>query len=150
MQEGGTRNGQPDRTHGPQAEEPSDVALSWGFGAWYVMLLTYWILMIASYAAHHRNSPPGLMQTINPYFLYGGLGIAAVFFIFLVRWWFYRRSLQKDPALRAAVDDERVQQSWLKAFRFAFFCLIGLFILTVFKTFPIPHGRCRKHRQCGP
>jgi O-antigen/teichoic acid export membrane protein len=109
--------------------------LFWGFGGWYVMLLTYWIISIASSFGHDGYASHGIIASINPYFLYGGLGVAAIFLFFLARWWLYKRGLQRDPALRAAVNDEFVQQSWLKAFRFAFFCLIALFVLNFFGFF---------------
>lgn len=99
------------------------------------MLLTHWTILIATSFAHGQDASYGNLTSINQYFLYGGLGVAAIFLFFLARWWLYKRSLQKDPALRDAVNDELVQQSWLKAFRFAFFCLIALFILSVFKFF---------------
>ena len=41
------------------------------------------------------------------------------FFIFFMRYLHYKRKLFKNPALRVAVDDERVRMSWLKAFRFS-------------------------------
>lgn len=46
-----------------------------------------------------------------------------------------QESLQKDPALRAAVNDELVQHSWLKAFRFSFFCIIAVLVLRFFVFF---------------
>jgi len=110
--------------------------LFWGFGGWYVMLLTHWTILIAVSFAHGQDASYGNLTSINQYFLYGGLGVAAIFLFFLARWWLYKRSLQKDPALRAAVNDELVQQSWLKAFRFAFFCLIALFVLHIFAYIP--------------
>lgn len=103
--------------------------LFWGFGGWYVMLLTHWIILIAGSFGHDGYAIRGIIGSINPYFLYGGLGAAAIFLFFLARWWLYKRGLRNDPALRAAVNDELVQQSWFKAFRFAFFCLIALFVL---------------------
>jgi hypothetical protein len=106
--------------------------LFWGFGGWGGMLLAYLAIDIAVSVAHRQGADYGIIKSINHYFLYGGLGVAAIFLFFLARWWLYKRGLQKDPALRAAVNDELVQQSWLKAFRFAFFCLTALFVLHIF------------------
>lgn len=110
--------------------------LFWGFGGWYVLLLTHWVILMAVTFAHDKDANRGILTSINQYFLYGGLGVAAIFLFFLARWWLYKRGLQKDPALRAAVNDELIQQSWLRAFRFAFFCLIALFVLGILELFP--------------
>jgi hypothetical protein len=109
--------------------------LFWGFGAWYMMLLTYYITLIASSFGHDGYSNHGIFYSINQYVLYGGLGVAAIFLFFLARWWLYKSGLRNDPSLRTAVNDELVQQSWFKAFRFAFFCLIALFVLNFFGYF---------------
>jgi len=106
--------------------------LFWGFGGWFVMFLIYWTISIAIAVAHDVDANQGSIGSINRYVLYGGVGIAAVFLFFLARWWLYKRSLQKDPVLRAAVNDELVEQSWLKAFRFSFFCFIALLVLNIF------------------
>lgn len=108
--------------------------LFWGLGGWSVLLLTYLAIDIAISASHSHGADYGIIKSVKQFFLYGGLGVAAVFLLFLARWWLYKKSLQKDPALRAAVNDELVQQSWLKAFRFAFFCLIAVFVLHIFAT----------------
>jgi uncharacterized membrane protein len=34
--------------------------------------------------------------------------------------------IMKDPLVRTAVNDERIRLNWLKAFRFAFYALIGI------------------------
>jgi hypothetical protein len=41
----------------------------------------------------------------------------------------YKKKLKKDPALRVAVNDERVRVNWLRAYRFAFYTLI---VITIF------------------
>jgi hypothetical protein len=50
------------------------------------------------------------------------------FMVVLVSWWriAFRRSAKKDPSLRIALKDERVKLSWLRAYRMAFFVLLGI------------------------
>jgi hypothetical protein len=48
---------------------------------------------------------------------------------FAVRYLLYRRTLQKTPSLRTAVNDERVKLNWLRAYRFA---LLTVVIVTLF------------------
>jgi hypothetical protein len=48
---------------------------------------------------------------------------------FLLKYWRFTWTLRKDPALRSAIDDERVSQSWFKAYRFAFFSIVVLHVL---------------------
>lgn len=48
---------------------------------------------------------------------------------FAVRYFLYRRTLQKAPSLRTAVNDERVKLNWLRAYRFA---LLTVVIVTLF------------------
>jgi hypothetical protein len=49
--------------------------------------------------------------------------------VFIVLYRVYKRKLRKDPALRAAVDDERVKVNWLKAYRFGFCTLVIITVL---------------------
>ncbi len=48
--------------------------------------------------------------------------------IFIIRYLLYKKKLRKDPSLLAAVNDERIKLNWLKAYRFAFFTIIGITI----------------------
>ncbi len=48
--------------------------------------------------------------------------------LFLIRYFLYKKGLQKDLSLRSAVNDERVKLNWLRAFRFAFFVVLGITI----------------------
>lgn len=54
-------------------------------------------------------------------------------FIFVVRYWIYKRKLWKKPSLRAAVNDERIRRNWLKAYRFAFY--ITVIVTVVWKLY---------------
>jgi len=49
--------------------------------------------------------------------------------VFVILYLLYKDKLRKDPALRAAVDDERVRINWLKAYRFAFYTLVVITVL---------------------
>ncbi len=74
-------------------------------------------------------------------------------FIFLTRFWLYKKKLKKDPSLPTAVYDERAKLNWLKAYRVAFFVTVGFTILrmspeffffrsvlSVFSRFNLPNG----------
>lgn len=63
-------------------------------------------------------------------FFYGALLIwLLTLLIFIVLYMLYKKKLKKDPALRVAVNDERVRVNWLRAYRFAFYTLI---VITIF------------------
>lgn len=63
-------------------------------------------------------------------FFYGALLIwLLTLLIFIVLYMLYKKKLKKDPALRVAVNDERVKANWLRAYRFAFYTVI---IITIF------------------
>ena len=44
--------------------------------------------------------------------------------VFMVGYWIYRGLLIRNESLRAAVNDERVKSSWLKAYRIAFIVVV--------------------------
>lgn len=69
--------------------------------------------------------------------------------VFAVLYFLFKRKLRRDPALRTAIDDERVRTDWLKAYRFAFLTTVVVAVLskaaeTVFApalirgSFPLP------------
>lgn len=69
--------------------------------------------------------------------------------VFVGLYLLYKRKLRQDPALRTAIDDERVRIDWLKAYRFAFLTTVVVTVLlkaaeTVFApalirgSFPLP------------
>jgi hypothetical protein len=49
--------------------------------------------------------------------------------IFFVRFILFKLSIRKDPSLHDAVDDERVKTSWLRAYRTAFYVIVGVHIV---------------------
>lgn len=48
--------------------------------------------------------------------------------IYIIVYLIYKWKIMKDPSVQTAVNDERVRLDWLRAFRFAFFTLIGITI----------------------
>lgn len=46
--------------------------------------------------------------------------------VMLAVFWLYKNMLKKDPLLRLAVNDERIRENWLKAYRFSFFMILGI------------------------
>jgi hypothetical protein len=50
--------------------------------------------------------------------------------VFVVLYLLYKRKLRRDPALRIAIDDERVRTDWLKAYRFAFLTTVMIAVLS--------------------
>lgn len=59
--------------------------------------------------------------------------LAALMLLFLfIRYALFRTSTLKDPALRAAVDDERIRTGWLRAYRAAFYVIVGIHVVWLF------------------
>ena len=61
---------------------------------------------------------------IRVIFEVGGAILLVLFLLLLVRYVLFRASTLRDPALRRAVDDERIRLHWLRAYRLAFFSLL--------------------------
>lgn len=79
-----------------------------------------------------------------PFFTIAGILAALLLLILLTRYLLFRASTLKDPSLRRAVDDERVRQNWLKAYRAAFFTMVGIhlayfFLVYQFYDLGLPH-----------
>jgi hypothetical protein len=64
-----------------------------------------------------------------PFYYWAFLVWLLTLIVFVVLYMLYKRRLRKDPALRAAIDDERVRVNWLKAYRFAFCTLVVIIVL---------------------
>ena len=116
-----------------------------GYGVWHGMFLLYGIIEGIFWSLRRRpNTVHAFLEKIGPYYLYFGLFVFLIFIFFLVKWWLFKKSLKKDPALQSAVNDELVKQNWLKSYRFSFFCTTGLLvflhIVRIYDSF-IAHGR---------
>jgi hypothetical protein len=79
-----------------------------------------------------------------PFLVISGTMAALLLLILITRYLLFKASTLKDPALRPAVDDERIRQNWLKAYRTAFFTMVVihtayLFFFTQFITLGLPH-----------
>jgi hypothetical protein len=67
-----------------------------------------------------------------PFFPTSGIIAALLLLILIVRYLLFKASTLKDLALRPAVDDERVRQNWLKAYRTAFYTMVGIHVAYLF------------------
>ena len=74
---------------------------------------------------------------------------ALMLLLFIARYWLYKKKLKIDLSLRFAVNDERVNLNWLKAYRVAFIVVISITIFWnwhYYLFFPLkwkvmlPHG----------
>jgi len=83
------------------------------------------LLQIFPVYERHENFWINLWYAIGLTALLICLGLVA-------RYLHLRISLKKDRSLIQAVDDERIRISWLKAYRFAFYLMIGIHCLVVF------------------
>ena len=91
--------------------------------------IAFVLLIIPSFFPSARQK--GWVMRRSPFsFFYGALLIwLLTLLIFIVLYMLYKKKLKKDPALRVAVNDERVKVNWLRAYRFAFYTM---FIITIF------------------
>ncbi len=104
--------------------------------------LCLWVLnpTIISLQFQWRDAAP-YIRRIQSYLK--GLWIAGIIIlsIYIIIYLAYRVKIMKDPFVRTAINDERIRLNWLKAFRFAFYTLIGI---TVFwhwwETSYVPAG----------
>ncbi len=85
------------------------------------LALSFW----PSLLIHLRLSGDWVLGTLK---ISGVLAIVLLLFLF-TRYVLFRAATLKDPALRKAVDDERIRRSWLKAYRAAFFVMVGIHVL---------------------
>lgn len=95
-----------------------------------------------------------LIRTLSNDLFYGAVYLwLLTIFIFIIRFWLYKKKLKKESSLHTAVYDERVNLNWLKACRVAFFVTVGLTILRmspeyiffrsvlpIFSRFNLPNG----------
>ncbi|MBN2382673.1 hypothetical protein JXQ70_07310 [bacterium] len=96
------------------------------FGLWYGLVLLRGVLGM------DMLKPVGSIGLFGGWYghmcIYVGLGAAGLCGFFLVSWGRYKLLLIKDRALNSAIEDERVKQAWLMAYRFSYRCLVGVLI----------------------
>jgi hypothetical protein len=75
--------------------------------------------------------PPLPLKSYQYQILKMGVAILSgiLLLIFFVRFMLFKQSTRKDPSLLDAVDDERVKTSWLRAYRTAFYVIVGVHIV---------------------
>jgi len=91
--------------------------------------LCLWILNPTIISLKFRWQEAGpFIRRIQPYLK--GLWILGIIIlsIYIILFLIYRIKITKDPFVHTAVNDERVRLDWLRAFRFAFYTLIGITI----------------------
>lgn len=92
-------------------------------------------------------SLPGLLSRGKPwhffdrlpvsFFAISGIMAALLLLILITRYLLFKASTLKDPALRPAVDDERVRQNWLRAYRTAFYTMVGIHVAYLFLVYQL-------------
>lgn len=103
----------------------------WGFGLWTALQVIW------TGIAFNRLIPQtsDVFEIISRVIQFGVYASILVTLLFFLRYWRYKRSLRKDPQIRAALDDERLRLSWLKAYRFAFFTVVVLYSILFLNEF---------------
>ncbi len=66
------------------------------------------------------------VDLVRKIFLFAGIFFALLLLILFVRFLVFRAATRKNPALRAAVDDERIRTNWLRSYRAAALTIIGI------------------------
>ena len=81
-----------------------------------------------------RSYPWRYLSKLHILFIFKtSLALTVVLLIFLLaRYVLYKLSTLKDPVIRNAVDDERIRLYWLRAYRAAFFVMVGIHIIYLF------------------
>jgi hypothetical protein len=84
-----------------------------------LLFFSFFIRIIYSWRHLHKYFPH------ENAFRVGGM-VLIILMVVIVLWWRLeiRRSVKKDPFLRIALRDERVNLIWLRAYRLAFFFLL--------------------------
>ncbi|HBL25189.1 MAG TPA: hypothetical protein DDZ40_13910 [Deltaproteobacteria bacterium] len=112
----------------------------WGFGLWTALQVIW--TGIAFNRLIPQASP--IFAIISRFIQFGVYASILVTLFFFLRFWRYKRSLRKDPEVRAALDDERVRLSWFKAYRFAFLTVVVVYII-LFLNEAFPQIAFHKH-----
>ena len=99
-------------------------------GFFFGSLVAFGVFMWPTYYSIFGVSKPYIQM--YRFFEWGLLALTATILIFAIVYWLYKKKLKKDPALREAVNDERVRQNWLRSYRFAFYMIITVTIIWKF------------------
>jgi hypothetical protein len=102
--------------------------LSWilaVYGVWHGILLLLTLIAFIKFGLLIRH----FMSGVRLYILIIGVVALAVFLFFIIRWLIYKRTLKKNPETAMAVNDERVKQNWLMAYRTSFIVMISLAVI---------------------
>ena len=110
-------------------------------------VLAFGLFMYPSINVLSHSTPTDLLAGPINYPEVGLLLWILTLLLFIARYWLYRRKLKKDLTVRMAVNDERVKLNWLKAYRIAFFVVVGITLfwkiyetgLYPLKWRPLPH-----------
>jgi hypothetical protein len=97
-------------------------------GAYLVALAVFFITWIARSALRLSGGEDGMLGDALLILMYVCLGIQTFFVVKEVR---LKMEMKQDPALREMMNDELVRLNELKAWRTAFFALIGYICLMV-------------------
>ena len=97
----------------------------WGFGFWTV-LQVIWTGVAFNRLIPHSSDYFKIISLVIQNGVYASI---LVTLFFLAKYWRYKRGLRKDPQVRAALDDERLRLGWFKAYRFAFFTVVILYVI---------------------
>lgn len=96
----------------------------WGFGIWTAAQMIWTGVAfngIISQTSH-------VFEIISRFIQFAVYASILVTIFFSLKYWRYKWSLRKDPQIRLALDDERLRLSWFKAYRFAFFIVVSMYI----------------------
>jgi MFS family permease len=89
----------------------------------------FWLLLSGRPIWDH---PINFLKTI---FLIAGVLAVLLLLILMTRYFLFRASTLKEPALREAVDDERIRTNWLRAYRAAFLVMAGIHVIYLFSEY---------------
>jgi len=97
----------------------------WGFGIWAAMQIIWTGIAFNGLVSQTSN----VFEIISYFIQFAVYVSILIVLFFLLKYWRYKWSLRKDPQIRSALNDERLRLSWFKAYRFAFFTVVIVYVL---------------------
>ena len=97
----------------------------WGFGIWTTAQVI-WTGVAFNGIISQTSHVFEIVGHIIQFAVYASILITI---FFSLKYWRYKWNLRKDPQIRLALDDERLRLSWFKAYRFAFFTVVAIYIV---------------------